>query len=61
MTDGNVVDDDEIRSDINELGTHRIRELAIDRWDSTQLQTYGHVTPTMQREAAMTMEAMLSR
>jgi phage terminase large subunit-like protein len=40
MTDGNVVDYDEIRSDINELGTqYRIRELAIDRWNSTQLQT----------------------
>jgi len=40
VTDGNVVDYDEIRADINELATlYRIRELAIDRWNSTQLQT----------------------
>ena len=40
MTDGNVVDYDEIRADINEFGgRYHIRELAIDRWNSTQLQT----------------------
>jgi phage terminase large subunit-like protein len=40
MTDGNVVDYDEIRADINDLATRfNIRELAIDRWNSTQLQT----------------------
>jgi phage terminase large subunit-like protein len=40
VTDGNVVDYDEVRSDINDLATRfNIREIAIDRWNSTQLQT----------------------
>jgi phage terminase large subunit-like protein len=39
-TEGNVVDYDVIRARINELGKrYEIRELAIDRWNSTQLQT----------------------
>lgn len=39
-TEGNVVDYDVIRADINELGKkYNIREIAIDRWESTQLQT----------------------
>lgn len=39
-TDGNVVNYDEIRRAINELATlYNIREVAIDRWNSTQLQT----------------------
>jgi phage terminase large subunit-like protein len=40
VTEGNVVDYDVIRHDINELGArYHIREIAIDRWNSTQLQT----------------------
>ena len=39
-TEGNVIDYDVIRADINELGKRfNIKELAIDRWNSTQLQT----------------------
>ena len=39
MTDGNVVDYDVIRADINRLSeVYDIREIAIDRWNSTQLQ-----------------------
>lgn len=39
-TPGNVIDYDYIRSDINALGEkYNIREIAIDRWNSTQLQT----------------------
>ena len=38
MTEGNVVDYDVIRRRINELGEHfKIREIAIDRWNATQL------------------------
>jgi phage terminase large subunit-like protein len=38
-TEGNVVDYDVIRARINELGTlYEIKEIAIDRWNSTQLQ-----------------------
>lgn len=40
LTSGNVVDYDIIRARINELRTqYNIREIAIDRWNSTQLQT----------------------
>jgi phage terminase large subunit-like protein len=40
LTEGNVVDYDVIRADINALGEqYDIREIAIDRWNSTQLQT----------------------
>jgi phage terminase large subunit-like protein len=40
VTEGNVVDYDQIRADINALGkAYEIREIAIDRWNSTQLQT----------------------
>jgi len=39
-TEGNVVDYDRIRLAIRELGErYNIREIAIDRWNSTQLQT----------------------
>ena len=39
-TEGNVVDYDVLRERINELGTlYDIQEIAIDRWNSTQLQT----------------------
>jgi len=39
-TEGNVVDYDVIRERINELGDRfDIQEIAIDRWNSTQLQT----------------------
>ena len=39
-TDGNVIDYDQIRADINALGDkYNIRELAIDRWNATQLTT----------------------
>jgi phage terminase large subunit-like protein len=39
-TEGNVVDYDVMRADINALGErYEIREIAIDRWNSTQLQT----------------------
>ena len=39
-TEGNVVDYDIIRARVNELTQiYNIRELAIDRWNSTQLQT----------------------
>ncbi len=38
MTEGNVVDYDVIRRRINELGERfKIREIAIDRWNATQL------------------------
>ena len=38
MTEGNVVDYDVIRRRINELGERfQIREIAIDRWNATQL------------------------
>jgi phage terminase large subunit-like protein len=40
LTPGNVVDYDVIRRTINELGKrYRIREIAIDRWNATQLST----------------------
>jgi len=40
LTPGNVIDYDVIREDIRELGTQfNIREIAIDRWNSTQLTT----------------------
>ncbi len=40
LTEGNVIDYDRIRARINELGEiYHIREIAIDRWNSTQLQT----------------------
>jgi phage terminase large subunit-like protein len=40
VTDGNVVDYDVIRERVRELGAWcNIREIAIDRWNSTQLQT----------------------
>ncbi len=39
-TDGNVIDYDVIRADVNELRKrYRIREVAVDRWNSTQLMT----------------------
>jgi phage terminase large subunit-like protein len=39
-TPGNVVDQDQIRADINALGKRfRIRELAVDRWNTAQLMT----------------------
>jgi len=39
-TPGNVVDYDRVRARINELHKeYRIKEIAIDRWNSTQLQT----------------------
>jgi len=39
-TPGNVVDYDAIRRDINELNErYNIKEIAVDRWNSTQLQT----------------------
>ena len=39
-TEGNVVDYDVIRRDINELASvYQMHEIAIDRWNSTQLQT----------------------
>jgi phage terminase large subunit-like protein len=38
MTDGNVTDYDVIRRDINEFGkTYNVRQIAIDRWNATQL------------------------
>lgn len=40
LTDGNVADYDRIRRDLNALGeVYQIEEIAIDRWNSTQLQT----------------------
>jgi phage terminase large subunit-like protein len=40
MTQGNVTDFDQVRADINELGKkYRIRQIAIDRWNATQLST----------------------
>lgn len=39
MTDGDVADYDRIRADINKIGQkYNIREIGIDRWNSTQLQ-----------------------
>lgn len=39
-TEGDVIDYDRIRADINELGkVYRIREIAIDRWAATQITT----------------------
>src|SRR5437016_2477673 len=39
-TAGNVIDYDVIRARINELGKiYHIKEIAVDRWNSTQLQT----------------------
>jgi phage terminase large subunit-like protein len=39
-TEGNVVDYDRVRAKINEIAEHlNIQEIAIDRWNSTQLQT----------------------
>jgi phage terminase large subunit-like protein len=38
LTPGSVVDYDRIRADVNEIGKqYNIREIAIDRWNSTQL------------------------
>ena len=38
MTDGNVTDYDVVRRDINEFGRqYNIRQIAIDRWNATQL------------------------
>ena len=38
MTDGNVTDYDVIRRDINEFGkTYNVKQIAIDRWNATQL------------------------
>ena len=40
FTEGNVIDYDVIRERIIEIGrTHNIVEIAVDRWNSTQLQT----------------------
>jgi phage terminase large subunit-like protein len=40
LTDGNVVDYDVIRADINKLAEiFNIKEIALDRWNSTQLAT----------------------
>lgn len=40
FTEGNVIDQDVIRADIKALNKlYRIREIAIDRWNSVQLQT----------------------
>jgi phage terminase large subunit-like protein len=40
LTPGNVVDYDRIRADINKLNErYNIREIAIDRWNATQLST----------------------
>lgn len=40
LTDGNVADYDIIRAKLNELNMiYEIREVAIDRWNSTQMQT----------------------
>lgn len=40
LTEGNVADYDKIRADINEIAEkYNILEVAIDRWNSTQLQT----------------------
>ena len=40
VTEGNVVDYDVVRAEINALGErYELREIAIDRWNSTQLQT----------------------
>lgn len=40
LTEGNVVDQDYIRRRLNELAEiYNIRELAIDRWNTSQLQT----------------------
>lgn len=40
QTDGNVIDYDTIRARINELGERfQIKEIAIDRWNATQLST----------------------
>jgi phage terminase large subunit-like protein len=40
LTEGNVIDYDVVRRDINELGkTYKIKEIAIDRWNATQITT----------------------
>jgi phage terminase large subunit-like protein len=40
LTHGNVTDYDQVRADINELTTkYNIRQIAIDRWNATQLAT----------------------
>jgi len=40
MTEGDVVDYDQIREDIIEIcKQHNVREIAVDRWNSTQLVT----------------------
>lgn len=40
MTEGNVVDYDVVRADINALGKiYNIREIGIDRWNATQITT----------------------
>lgn len=40
LTEGNVIDYDVIRSDINKFNeTYNIKEIAIDRWNATQLTT----------------------
>ena len=39
-TEGDVVDYDAVRAEVNDLGSSfDVREIAIDRWNSTQLQT----------------------
>jgi len=39
-TPGDVIDYDVVRAEINELGTrYNIKEIALDRWNSTQLMT----------------------
>ena len=39
LTDGNVIDQDHIRKRISEIGNiYHLHEIAIDRWNSTQLQ-----------------------
>jgi phage terminase large subunit-like protein len=75
MTDGNVIDYDVIRKRINELGeTHNIEGIAIDRWNTTQLQTqligdgfdvvkfgqgFGSMTaPTKELEALVVSESL---
>jgi phage terminase large subunit-like protein len=63
LTEGDVVDYDVIRKRINELNTrYSIREIAIDRWNSTQIQTQligdgFTVTPFGQGYASMSAPA----
>ena len=40
LTHGNVTDYDQVRADINDLAAkYNIRQIAIDRWNATQLAT----------------------